>query len=275
MTRVPLYQVDAFAARCFEGNPAAVVPLPAWPEDDVMRAVAAENNLAETAFFVPGEEEGLYALRWFTPTVEVDLCGHATLASAHVIFGRIAPGLDAVRFETRSGMLVVRRAAGGRLAMDAPARAMKPMAEPRELGAFLDPVRGTRPRMVLSGANLMAVYETAEDVARLAPAFEPLRRYLTPRNQGVIATAPGPEGSGVDFVSRYFAPAHGINEDHVTGSAHCDLMPFWARRLGRDALVARQISQRGGTVWCRLDGTRVVIEGTCADYLEGLIVLPG
>lgn len=268
-----LYQVDAFADRPFEGNPAAVVPLDSWLPDATMQAIAAENNLAETAFFVPGGAggaEGAYGLRWFTPTVEVDLCGHATLATAHAVLTHLAPSLDEVRFETRSGALTVTRGEAGRLAMDFPARPAKPMAEPRELGAML----GARPRMVLSGANLMAVFDSAADVARLAPAFEPLGRFLKPRNQCVIATAPGEEGSGFDFVSRFFAPAHGIDEDHVTGSAHCDLMPFWTRRLGREALVARQISPRGGTLWCRLDGDRVVLEGTCADFLEGTITVP-
>ena len=264
-----LYQVDAFAARPFEGNPAAVVPLEAWLDDALMQAIAAENNLADTAFFVPGEEAGSYALRWLTPTVEVDLCGHATLASAHVIFTRLAPGLDRLRFETRSGPLIVTRARAGRIAMDFPARPARPMAEPRELGAML----GARPRLVLSGTNLIAVFDSQAQVAGLTPAFEPLRRYLAPRNQCVIATAPGDAGSGFDFVSRFFGPAHGIEEDPVTGSAHCDLMPYWARRLDRTALVARQISRRGGTLWCRLDGDRVILEGTCTDYLAGEIAV--
>lgn len=267
--KLDLFQVDAFAAKPFEGNPAAVVPLESWLSEDEMLAIAAENNLAETAFFVP-EGEG-YGLRWFTPTVEVDLCGHATLATAHVILTKLKPDLPDVKFETRSGMLTVSRGEGGRLRMDFPARASKPMAEPRELGAFL----GARPRVVLNGTNLIAVYDAAKDVAGLRPDFRALANYTGPRNQGVIATAPGDEGSGFDFVSRFFAPAHGIDEDHVTGSAHCDLVPYWAKKLKKDALVARQISPRGGTVWCRLEGERVLLEGTCADYLAGQIEIGG
>ncbi len=263
--KLNLFQVDAFAERPFEGNPAAVVPLDAWLSDEQMLAIAAENNLAETAFFV-AEGEG-YRLRWFTPTVEVDLCGHATLATAHVILTRLAPDSDQVTFETRSGTLTVTRGGQGRLVMDFPARLSKPMAEPRELGAML----GVKPMMVLSGSNMIAVFDKAADVARLAPAFEPLARYLAPRNQVVIATALADEGSGFDFVTRVFGPAHGINEDHVTGSAYCDVAPFWARKLKKTDMVARQISQRGGTVRCRVDGERVFLEGTCADYLEGTI----
>ncbi|CDO58896.1 Uncharacterized isomerase yddE, PhzC-PhzF family [Candidatus Phaeomarinobacter ectocarpi] len=262
-----LFQIDAFASKPFEGNPAAVVPLDAWLSDAQMLAIAAENNLAETAFFVP--EGDVYRLRWFTPTVEVQLCGHATLATAHVILRHLTPEAERVSFETLSGTLTVTRGDDGRLVMDFPARPSKPMAEPRELGAML----GVKPRMVLSGTNLIAVFDSASDVARLTPAIEPLTRFTAPRDQGVIATAPGDEGSGFDFVTRFFAPAHGVNEDHVTGSAFCDVTPFWARRLKRESFVARQISPRGGTVWCRLDGDRVIVEGQCADYLKGEISL--
>lgn len=267
--KLTLFQVDAFAAQPFEGNPAAVVPLETWLSEAQMLAIAAENNLAETAFFVP-EGDG-YRLRWFTPTVEVDLCGHATLATAHVILNRLAPQRDAASFETRSGTLTVTRGDENRLVMDFPARASKPMAVPRDLG----PMLGAQPMMLLTGTNMIAIFDKADDVARLNPAFEPLSRYLGPRNQGLIATAPGEEESGFDFVSRFFAPSHGINEDHVTGSAHCDAVPYWARKLKKSDMVARQISQRGGTVWCRLDGERVVLQGTCADYLEGTITLGG
>jgi len=262
---LPLFQVDAFASGPFEGNPAAVVPLIDWLPDDRMLAIAAENNLAETAFFVP-EGDG-YRLRWFTPTVEVELCGHATLASGHVILSHLEPERADVSFETLSGRLTVSRGDKGRYVMDFPARPSKPMPVPRELG----PMLGAAPRIVLNGTNLIAVFDSAADVARLQPAIEPLAAYTKPRNQGVIATAPGDEGSGYDFVSRFFAPAHGVNEDHVTGSAHCDLTPYWARKLKKDALIARQISPRGGTVWCRLEGDRVFLEGTCADYLKGEI----
>lgn len=263
--KLDLFQVDAFAARPFEGNPAAIVPLKAWLSEEQMLAIAAENNLAETAFFVP-EGDG-FGLRWFTPTVEVELCGHATLATAHVILRHLEPDREDVSFDTRSGKLTVSRGTDGRLVMDFPARPSKPTPEPKDLGAML----GAQPRMVLSGTNLIVVFDSAADVARLKPAFEPLARFTEPRNQGVIATAAGDEGSGFDFVSRFFAPAHGINEDSVTGSAHCDLMPFWTKKLKKDVLVARQISARGGTLWCRLAGDRVFLEGTCADYLKGTI----
>ncbi|MEP0069263.1 PhzF family phenazine biosynthesis protein [Pyruvatibacter sp.] len=267
--KLNLFQVDAFAERPFEGNPAAVVPLDTWLSDEQMLAIAAENNLAETAFFV-AEEDG-YRLRWFTPTLEVELCGHATLATAHVILTRLKPELDHVVFQTRSGTLTVRRGDNGKdngkLVMDFPARASKPMPIPRDLG----PMLGVTPRIVLSGANLIAVFDSAADVARLRPAFEPLGKYLGPRNQGLIATAPGDADSGFDFVSRFFAPSHGVEEDHVTGSAHCDTTPFWAKKLKKNEMIARQISSRGGTVGCRLDGERVYLEGACADYLEGTI----
>ncbi|MEQ8747984.1 PhzF family phenazine biosynthesis protein [Pyruvatibacter sp.] len=264
---LPLYQVDAFASKPFEGNPAAVVPLEAWLSDEQMLAIAAENNLAETAFLV-AEGDG-FRLRWFTPTVEVDLCGHATLATAHVLFTHLAFAGDTIIFHTRSGELTVARGETGRLIMNFPARPVKPMADPKVLG----PILGVAPRMVLTGANMIAVFDSAADVARLTPAFVPLAEYLKPRNQVLIATAAGDDGSGFDFVTRVFAPAHGIDEDHVTGSAYCDATPFWARKLKKDTLVARQISPRGGTVWCALEGDRVVVEGTCADYLKGEIVI--
>lgn len=260
-----IFQVDAFAEKPFEGNPAAVVPLEAWLPDETLLAIAAENNLAETAYFVP-EGTG-YRLRWFTPTVEVKLCGHATLASAHVIFSRLRPELEEVSFETLSGGLTVTRGADGLLAMDFPAHAMKPSIAPDGLEQAL----GKRPMSVLKGVNLMAVFDRAEDVASLRPDILGLMRVTGPLDAGLIATAPGPEGSGIDFVSRFFAPAHGVNEDPVTGSAHCDTSPYWAKRLGKDALVARQISKRGGTVLCEVKGERVELRGKCADYLEGVI----
>ena len=274
---LPIYQVDAFAEKPFEGNPAAIVPLTSWLPEEAMLAIAAENNLAETAFFVPLQDGtgpegadaagGRYHLRWFTPTVEVDLCGHATLASAHVLFTHLAPSLNEVRFETRSGELTVTREESGRLQMDFPARPMKPAAAPEGLAEAL----GTRPLGVLKGVNLMALFDRAEDVAALRPDVLKLTRLCGPLNVGLIASAPGQEGSGIDYVSRFFAPAHGINEDPVTGSAHCDSGPYWAKRLGKDALVARQISKRGGTVHLRIKGERVELAGTCADFMQGTI----
>jgi len=263
--KLNLFQVDAFAERPFEGNPAAVVPLDSWLSDEQMLAIAAENNLAETAFFV-AEGDG-YRLRWFTPTLEVELCGHATLATAHVILTRLKPELGDVVFETRSGTLTVTRGEVGRYLMDFPVRASRPMPAPKDLAAML----GVAPRMVQTGTNLIAVFDSASDVARLKPAFAPLGAFLKPRNQVLIATALADEGSGFDFVTRVFGPAHGIDEDHVTGSAYCDVAPYWAKKLKKNEMIARQISSRGGTVGCRIDGDRVYLEGACADYLEGAI----
>lgn len=260
--RVPLYQIDAFADRPFTGNPAAVCPLDGWLPDAAMQAVAAENNLSETAFFVP-EGEG-YRLRWFTPTTEVDLCGHATLASAYVVFRWLAPQAGRVTFQTQqAGPLTVSRD-GERLALDFPARRPSPCDGIDEIAAAL----GRRPAALLAARDYMAVYDSADEVFALAPDFAAvaaLDRFA------VIATAPG-EGD-VDFVSRFFAPARGVNEDPVTGSAHCTLIPYWAERLGRDRLEARQVSPRGGALSCALKGDRVTIAGRAVLYLEGTITI--
>ena len=257
-----LYQVDAFADRVFEGNPAAIVPLESWPSADVMQAIAAENNLAETAFFAP--EGGSYRLRWFTPTVEVDLCGHATLASAHVLFNHLGYSKPEIRFETRSGTLVVARE-GDRLVMDFPAAKPKPYPVPEAIAEAL----GAKPLVWAKTSNLMAVFDKAADVVALKPDFPALARLLTPLNAGLIATAPGEDG--IDFVSRFFAPSHGIDEDPVTGSAHCTSVPYWAKKLGKKDLVARQVSKRGGTLWCTDAGERVILRGRCADYMKAEI----
>lgn len=259
--RLSLYQVDAFADRLFSGNPAAVVPLVEWLTAETMQAVAAENNLSETAFFVREGES--YALRWFTPTVEVELCGHATLASAFVILCLLEPR-PAVTFRTlHSGMLRVARE-GESLAMDFPVWRSDPCPLPPELPAAL----GARPvETHRRGRHLMAVFARAEDVAALKPDFGALKR----AGESVIATAPG--GNGIDFVSRFFTPAFGIDEDPVTGSAHCMLTPYWALRLGKTRLEARQISRRGGSLTCTLAGERVILAGRCALYLEGTITI--
>jgi len=259
--RLPLYQVDAFAAVPFAGNPAAICPLDAWLDDARMQAIAAENNLAETAFFVR-DSDG-YRLRWFTPTVEVDLCGHATLASAWVVFERIEPGAAAVRFATRSGALGVTRD-GDRLVLDFPALPAARQTAPADLVAGL----GRAPAESWKASNWMAVFDRADDVRALAPDMAALVR-LAPA--GVIATAPAGAADGCDFVSRFFAPAHGVPEDPVTGSAHCTLVPYWAKRLGRARLHARQVSKRGGELFCEDRGPRVSIAGRCVLYLEGTI----
>ena len=260
--RIPLYQIDAFADGPFTGNPAAVCPLDAWLPEDVMQAIAAENNLSETAFFVP-EGEG-YRLRWFTPTTEVDLCGHATLASGFVVFRWLRPERGRITFETQeAGPLSVARD-GDLLALDFPSRPPAPQAMSEPLVAAL----GRRPVALLAARDYLAVYETADDIAGLAPDFAALAAL---DRFAVIVTAPGT--GGTDFVSRFFAPARGVDEDPVTGSAHCTLIPYWAERLGKSRLDARQLSRRGGALSCVLDGDRVTIAGRARPYLEGTITI--
>lgn len=258
MTRIPIYQIDAFSDRVFGGNPAAICPLDEWLPDAVMQSIAAENNLSETAFFVP-DGDG-YHLRWFTPTVEVDLCGHATLASAYLVLTRLKPKTKAVRFTTRSGDLEVARR-DDLLVMDFPALPAEAIAAPNDLVAGL----GVTPEALLRATNYLAIFGTEADVARLEPDMERLAE-LYP--YGVIATAPG---ETADFVSRYFAPAHGVPEDPVTGSAHCTLIPYWSQRLDKRTLDARQISGRGGALLCEDRGERVSIGGRAVLYLEGTI----
>jgi PhzF family phenazine biosynthesis protein len=256
--RLPIYQIDAFAPRVFGGNPAAIVPLDSWLPDNVMQAIAAENNLAETAFFVAEGEN--YGLRWFTPTVEVDLCGHATLASAHLIFSKLSPGREEVHFMTRSGKLSVTRQ-GDLLALDFPARPPEPCPTPPGLEDAL----GKAPAAVLAARDYFFVYERESDVRDLKPDMS---KVAALDRFAVIVTAPGTD---CDFVSRFFAPAQGIPEDPVTGSAHCTLVPYWAKRLGKSKLTARQISVRGGELFCEDRGARVIIAGKAVLYLEGAI----
>ena len=263
--KLPLYQIDAFTDRVFGGNPAAVVPLDSWLPDATLQAIAAENNLAETAYFVP-EGDG-YRLRWFTPAVEVDLCGHATLASAHLIFQRLKPGTTNVRFQTRSGLLQVNRS-GEVLALDFPTRAPTKIDD-AGLAADLARALGATPDEVWKARDVMAVFKKASDVAALKPDFGAIARIDA---WAVLVTAPG-DSPGVDFVSRFFAPGHGIPEDPVTGSAHCELIPYWAKRLGKTKFSARQISARGGALECELRGERVSIAGKAVLYLEGTITV--
>jgi len=256
-----IFQVDAFADRPFAGNPAAVCPLDTWPDDATLAAIAAENNLSETAYFVPAGSE--YELRWFTPNMEVELCGHATLASAFVLFERLGYAGERIDFLTRkSGRLSVRRE-GARLTMDFPALEPHECQAPPALTAGL----GALPSRVLSATNYLAVFESQRAVADLRPDFATL---ATLDRFGVIATAPGDD---CDFVSRFFAPAKGIPEDPVTGSSHCTLTPYWSGVLGKSELQARQISRRGGQLTCRAMGNRVELTGACALYLEGTIRL--
>jgi PhzF family phenazine biosynthesis protein len=247
--------VDAFARAAFRGNPAAIVPLTQWLPDALMQAIAEENNLSETAFFVP--EGSGYRIRWFTPAVEVDLCGHATLASAAVILDE--GGAESVRFQSRSGELVVNRE-GDRYTLDFPAFIPQPCDEPPGLYGAL----GAQPVSIATANYHLCVFETEDQVRALSPEMLALARAVS----GVIVTAPG---SGCDFVSRFFAPAKGIPEDPATGSAHCALTPYWSQRLGKKQLFARQISKRGGELWCEDRGSRVGIGGHAVKYLEGTI----
>jgi PhzF family phenazine biosynthesis protein len=257
--RLPIYQVDAFAERVFDGNPAAVVPLESWLPDATMQAVAAENNLAETAFFV--REGADYGLRWFTPKVEVPLCGHATLASGFVILTLLDPSQKRVRFHTKSGALDVTRE-GELFSLDFPSRALEPSDEEKAVATALG---GMPVSVQLSVDRYMVVYKTAAEVRALAPD---LRALMATKRGRAIATAPGDD---CDFVSRFFAPSAGIDEDPVTGSAHCTLVPYWAARLGKAKLLARQVGPRGGTLHCTHAGNRTIMAGTAKLYLEGAI----
>ncbi len=260
---LPLYQIDAFAERPFTGNPAAICPLDDWLGDDVMQSIAMENNLSETAFLVGGE--GVYELRWFTPVHEVNLCGHATLASAHVVFNTLEPGCADVRFSTRSGDLFVTRE-GDHLRMNFPAIDNQPVATPEGLA---DALGFEIEQTLTSIQDMIAVVADAESVVNMEPDFAFIAAHV--QDRGLIVTALGDRASGYDFVSRFFAPAAGIDEDPVTGSAHCQLVPYWADRLGKTTFVARQMSARGGIVHCDLEGERVNLAGKAIPYLRGTI----
>ncbi|MDQ2817910.1 MAG: PhzF family phenazine biosynthesis protein [Candidatus Eremiobacteraeota bacterium] len=258
---IPIYQVDAFTDKAFGGNPAAVCPLEAWIDEGLMQAIAAENNLAETAFFVPSN--GGFKIRWFTPTAEVDLCGHATLASASVIFEKLAHSGDKVSFESRSGPLRVTRRSDGLLALEFPSLPGAPCSPPQ---GFVEAL-GAVPVEILKAVKYMAVFASEDEVRAIAPNMDKVARFDA---EGVIVTS---AGTDVDFVSRFFAPKLGIPEDPVTGSAHCTLIPYWAQRLGKTVLRARQVSRRGGELWCELLADGVIIAGRAADYMEGTIRL--
>ncbi|MSO81144.1 MAG: PhzF family phenazine biosynthesis protein [Alphaproteobacteria bacterium] len=253
MTTIALWQVDACAYRPFTGNPAAVCPLEACLPDPTLQAIAAENNLAETAFLVaaPAGADNDLHLRWFTPGCEVDLCGHATLATPHVLWRHCGFAGATIRSRSLSGQLAVARD-GDRYALDFPSRPPAPVVPP----AGLADARGASPRAVLAARDLVCVFDLQADVAALETDMTALARLDT---FAVTATAPG---AGLDYVLRFFAPRAGVPEDPVTGSAQSILVPYLAGRLGRDAMVGRQISARGGTLWCRLRGYRVDIAGT-------------
>lgn len=253
--KIKQYQVDAFATRAFEGNPAAVCPLDSWLDDALLQAIAGENNLSETAFFVPSEKG--YRLRWFTPVKEVDLCGHATLATAHILFEKLGYAQPVIRFETRSGDLFVKKK-GALLEMDFPACPPTPCTLPDLLADGL----GRRPLEVWAADDYLAVFDSEATVRAITPN-QALLGQLGLRC--VVITAPGTE---VDFVSRVFGPKFGIPEDPVTGSAHCALAPYWGKRLDKDVLSARQVSRRGGNVGCELKSDRVLLSGAAVTVME-------
>lgn len=265
MIRIAFLQIDAFTRVPFRGNPAAVCPLDSWLPDAVLQAIARENNLSETAFFVPaGDDEADFELRWFTPEIEVDLCGHATLAAGHAILSNVRDGGEAVRFSSQSGRLIVTRD-GDRLSLDFPARRPSGAIAPARLAEAM----GCKPQHILSGGrDYLLVYEDAGEVIDLAPDFATLG---TLGMHGFIATA---RGEDCDFVSRCFFPAYGIDEDPVTGSAHCVSAPFWAERLGKSGLFARQLSARGGELWLQVAEDRVHIAGHCVEVIAGEMTVP-
>jgi predicted PhzF superfamily epimerase YddE/YHI9 len=265
--KLDIWQVDAFADKPFQGNPAAIVPLPEWLDTGLMQQVANENNLAETAFLVR-QTEGEYGLRWFTPEIEVPLCGHATLASAWLLFETLDPELKSVTFETHSGTLTVLRGRDGRHIMLLPSDRALPLENTSGLAQEIgDELGVAAPIELYRGQNLMAVFDNPASVREIQSPGNVGRLFA--KKFGLIVTAQG--DGDYDFISRYFAPHHGIVEDPVTGSAHCALTPFWARRLDKKTLKARQVSSRGGDLLCTYEGDRTVLSGPCALYMHGQI----
>ena len=258
--KIPLYQIDAFSNHIFSGNPAAVCPLKEWLEDSLLQAIAQENNLSETAFFVP--EGNGYHIRWFTPVAEVDLCGHATLATAFVIFNYFETSSGHVSFNSKSGSLNVVKE-DELLSMDFPSQPPVLCEAPKEL---LDGI-GKEPLEVLCSEDYVAVFSGENDIIELNPDMAILKKLDL---RGVIVTA---RGKNVDFVSRFFAPKFGVNEDPVTGSAHCALTPYWGNKLNKKNLHAYQVSQRGGEIFCKDCGERVIISGRAVQFMEGSITL--
>lgn len=259
--KLSIYQADAFASRLFKGNPAAVVPLQEWLSDELMQQIAMENNLSETAFFIP--EGDHFHIRWFTPKAEVKLCGHATLATAHILFNELNYQGDVLEFNSLSGILTVKKVED-KLQLDFPAD-FEQEVEPIE--TFTEAF-GTKPLKTLKGrTDYLLLFDSEETIQNLQPNIQLL---LSTNARGIMVTA---KGNQVDFVSRFFAPAVGVNEDPVTGSAHTTLIPFWASRLSKNELTALQLSARGGQLWCTLSGDRVLIAGKAVTYLRGEIEL--
>ena len=258
--KLKIYQIDAFAEKIFQGNPAAVCPLESWLDDSILQAIAEENNLSETAYFVPTKKG--FHIRWFTPTIEVNLCGHATLAAAFVLFNMLNYEKETITFDSKSGDLIVTKK-GELIEMDFPAETLKTCPTPEELVEAL----GKRPTEVLAGSDYVAIFDSEEDIGEIKPDFSKLA------NLGLRGVAITAKGNDVDFISRFFAPKYGIDEDPVTGSAHCALAPFWSEKLNRKKLFAAQLSKRGGQVQCEVTGERVFLSGCAVKYLEGEIVV--
>ena len=261
--KIKIYQVDAFASKIFEGNPAAICPLDEWLDDEILQKIAEENNLSETAFFVFSGND--IQLRWFTPLEEVDLCGHATLACAHVIYKHLGYTKAQINFQTKSGRLVVTENDSG-YSMDFPA------TEPVELSEeiptnLIKGLSGIIPKKVMSAFDYIIILNSEEDVRNLTPD---LSMWLNIGLRGVVVTA---QGNDVDFVSRCFFPKLRVNEDPITGSAHCELMPYWAEKLKNNKLKARQISKRSGLVLCEFNKDRVILTGNAVDYMSGVITI--
>lgn len=257
--KLPIFQADAFASGLFKGNPAAVIPLNEWLPDEMLQQIAAENNLSETAFFIP--EGDHYHIRWFTPKSEVALCGHATLATAHILFHELNFQGEQIAFKSKSGILTVRKS-GDKLQLDFPADQTQ---EVDPVPVFSDAL-GNQPSETRKGrTDYLLLFESEEIIRNMKPNFHLLKQTDA---RGIIVTA---KGKTVDFVSRFFAPGVGIDEDPVTGSAHTTLVPFWSVRLNKTELTALQLSERGGQLWCTLSGERVLIAGQAVTYLRGEI----
>ncbi|MBF0432545.1 MAG: PhzF family phenazine biosynthesis protein [Fibrobacteria bacterium] len=257
--KIPFYQIDTFTDEMFKGNAAGVCPLEQWISDKLMLKISAENNLSETAFFV--KENHTYHIRWFTPTTEVDLCGHATLASAYVLFNHLEYAHNKVIFASKSGTLTIKRQ-NDLLQLDFPSQPPTPSKKP----AFLFEGLGKNPQEILRAVDYIVIYKDESDIVSLNPDFNILNKIET---RGICVTAPGKNS---DFVSRFFAPRYGINEDPVTGSTHCALIPYWAKKLNKNKLKAKQLSKRGGTLYCELNNDRVLISGKATTYLIGELV---
>jgi PhzF family phenazine biosynthesis protein len=261
--KLKIYQVDAFASKVFEGNPAAVCPLDEWLDDDILQKIAEENNLSETAFFVRCDND--IQLRWFTPLEEVDLCGHATLACAHVLYKHLGYNKAQINFQTKSGQLIVTPKDSG-FSMDFPA------SLPTELTTdipnnLIDGLCGVKAKKIMAAFDYVIVLGSEEEVKNLTPDFS---KWLNIGLRGVVVTA---QGGDVDFVSRCFFPKLRVNEDPITGSAHCELMPYWAGKLNKNKLTAKQISKRSGLVLCELNKDRVILTGNAIDYMSGEITI--